>query len=245
MEIVKWAFYILLGFLAFGIAIYFIFSPFALVIGLFNPRAVLDDKKPQTRIRVLKSYGITSTILALMAFGIFSSVPAEESSYATTYSTSSVATTSTYTPTVQQVASSQTPVEEAWVNVRSDRAVQVVGIIEANDSIVPDNEFFEPVEAQGGQLIMVGIKIKNTGQESGNMAWSTYQLVDAQERKYDEINDFSESMSIKEWLKDRGLEEPSSQLFPGQTVEVAKVFRVAPDASDFKLAVNGKLISIN
>jgi hypothetical protein len=247
MEIVKWLFYILLGIFVFAIAIYFIFSPFALVIGLFNPRAVLDDKKPQTRIRVLRSYGITTAILsALIGFGAFSSAPAEESVYATTtYSAPSIATTSVSTPVVQEPVSSAGPDEaQTWVNVRSDRAIQVLGL-ESIERIVPDNEFMKPVEPEGGQLVVVNVKIKNIGQESGGMMWTKYQLIDGQGRKYNEIDDFEESISIKQWLEKNGIETPGSQMFPGQTVEIAKVFRVAPDASDFKLTVNGKLISIS
>lgn len=244
MEIVKWVFYALLGILAFGIAIYFIFSPFALVIGVFNPRAVLDDKKPQTRLRVLKNYGITSAILALMAFGAFSSVPAEESSYTTSYSTSSVATTSNYTPPIQKVASSQIPVEDAWVNVRSDRAIQI-GEVETVDQIAPYNEYADPVESKGGQLVVVNMKLRNTGQESGDMMWTEFKLIDSEGRKYDDVDDFNEMVSIDMWLEDQGLDKASSQMFPGATIETAKVFRVAPDASGFKLAVNGKLISIS
>ena len=92
---------------------------------------------------------------------------------------------------------------------------------------------------------MVELKIKNTGQESGSMAWSNYQLIDSLGRKYDEINDFSETLTIKEWLKGNGREESSNQLFPGQIIEAVKIFRVASDAADFKLTVNGKQIDIN
>jgi hypothetical protein len=245
MEIVTWVtwfFYALLGIVVLALGLYFVVSPFALVVGLFNPAAVLDEKAPQTRIRVFLRYGITGTISVLIAFGTFVSAPAQESS-TVAYSTGFVAAASAETPPVQQAEALQTPVEAAWVNVRSDRALQVLGL-ETIDRIAPKNEFYEPVEAQGGQLVLVALKIKNTGQESGGIAWSTYQLVDGQGRTYDQINDFSESLSIKQSLKEGGMEEPSSQLFPGQTIEVLNFFRVAPDAANFKFSANGKLVNI-
>ena len=236
MEILQWVFYIFLGFLAFGIAIYFVFSPFALIIGLFNPHAVLDDKKPQTRFRVLKRYGITTSILVLIGFSALSSVPAEESVYAAA---------STYTPVVQETASYLKSDEtEAWVNVRGDRAVQVVEM-ETVDQITPYNQFADPVDGKGGQLVTVKMNLKNTGQESGDMMWTDFKLIDSQGRKYDDIDDLSEMVSIDMWLEDRGLDKASSQMFPGATIETAKVFRVAPDASGFKLVVNGKSIIIS
>ena len=243
MEIVQLVFYFLLGLLALGVGIYFIFSPFALIIGLFNPRIVLDDKKQQTRMRVLKRYGVTSVIIVGIGLGTLSSATAEDSAYRTDYSVSS--TTSSYAPKIQETTLASTPVEtETWINVRGNRAVQVDSI-ETIDRIAPNNSFFKPVEAQGGQLVMVELKIKNTGQESGSMAWSNYQLIDSLGRKYDEINDFSETLTIKEWLKGNGREESSNQLFPGQIIEAVKIFRVASDAADFKLTVNGKRIDIN
>jgi hypothetical protein len=234
MEILQWVFYIFLGFLAFGIAMYFVFSPFALIVGLFSPHAVLDNKKPQTRFRVLKRYGITTSILALIGFGALSSVPAEESVYAaTTYSTPSITTASNSTPVVQESASySKSDETKAWVNVRGDRAVQVVGI-KTVDRIAPDNEFAAPVEGKGGQLVVVGMKLKNTGQESGDMMWTDFKLIDRQGRKYDELDDFSEMTSINMWLEEQGGDKASSQMFPGATIETAKVFPVAPDASGF------------
>lgn len=245
MEILQWVFYIFLGFLAFGIAIYFVFSPFALIVGLFSPHAVLDNKKPQTRFRVLKRYGITTSILALIGFGALSSVPAEESVYAaTTYSTPSITTASTYTPVVLEASYSKSDETKAWVNVRADRAVQVVEI-ETVDRIAPDNEFADPVDGKGGQLVVINMKLKNTGQESGDMMWTDFKLIDSQGRKYDDIDDFSEMVSIDMWLEDQGLDKASSQMFPGATIETAKVFRVAPDASGFKLAVNGKSINVS
>lgn len=123
MQIIESGLYILLGIFAFAIAIYLIFSPFALIIGLFNPRAVLDDKKPQTRFRVLKSYGITTAIvLTVTGFGAFSNSPAEETVYATpTYSAPNIATSPVYTTIAKaSTVSYESNAVGTWVNVRND-----------------------------------------------------------------------------------------------------------------------------
>ncbi|MEH2046739.1 DUF4352 domain-containing protein [Nostoc sp.] len=184
--------------------------------------------------------------LALIGFSAFSSLPTEKSVYAaTTYSASSIKTASVSTPVVGETASYLEPdLTETWTNVKSDRAVQVVGV-QAINRIVPNNKFMKPVEAKGGQLVVVGMKVKNTGQESGDMMWTNFQLIDSQGRKYNEINSFEEIISVNAWLKENDVEEAGSQMFPGETIKTAKVYRVASDASDFKLVVNGKLISIS
>ncbi len=107
--------------------------------------------------------------------------------------------------------------------------------IQTFDRIVADNPFATPIEGKGGKLIVVFITLKNTGDESGNMAWSRFQLKDREGRKYDEIDNF---MTKSIWLKEQGLDRDNEQIFPGGTAQTAKIFRVANDASKLKLAVN-------
>jgi Domain of unknown function (DUF4352) len=233
MEIFQSVFNFTFGVFIFGFSIYCIFSPFALLVGLFKPSAVLNEKKPQTRFRVFKRYGVTTSILAFICFNML--VPAEESVYAAT---------DTYTPVAQEVISYSEPAEtDGWIKVRGDRAIQVVKI-ETLAQINSSSSFTDPVEAKGGQLAVVSMKLKNTGKESGNMAWTDFKLIDSQGRKYDDIDSLTENMNIDMWMKDRGLENLSSQMFPGAILKTAKVFRVASDASNFKLEVNGKSIDV-
>ncbi|MEH2122550.1 hypothetical protein [Nostoc sp.] len=126
-------------------------------------------------------YGISTVILlALMGFSAFSSLPIEKSVYAaTTYSAPSIETASVSTPVVGKTPSYSEPdLTETWTNVKSDRAVQVAGV-QAINRIVPNNKFMKPVEAKGGQLVIVGIKVKNTGEESGDVMWTKFQLLDS------------------------------------------------------------------
>ena len=138
-----------------------------------------------------------------------------------------------------KVAKSQPPKADLisvgiMANVRSDRAVKV-DRIQTFDRIVADNTFASPIERKGGKLIVVYLTLKNTGDESGNMAWSVFQLKDKEGRKYDEIDNF---MTKSIWLKEQGLDRDNEQIFPGGTAQTAKIFRVANDASKLKLAVN-------
>ena len=128
-------------------------------------------------------------------------------------------------------------------DIRNDRAIQIEGS-EVVESLVPGNQFMSPVEAKGGKLVVVYMTLKNTGQESGNLFWTTFQLIDDQDRKYDEIQDFEELVSVNDWLDSQGLESGDSQLFPGGTTQTAKVFRVAPDANNLGLLVSGQVFAI-
>lgn len=118
--------------------------------------------------------------------------------------------------------------------VRTDRSVKVDGI-KTFDQIVINNTFATPITGKGGKLIVVYLTLKNTGNESGNMAWSEFRLEDNEGRKYDEIDN---SMTKIAWLEEQGLDRDNEQIFPGGTAKIAKIFRVANDASKLKLAVN-------
>lgn len=130
-----------------------------------------------------------------------------------------------------------------WANTTKDRAIKV-NRSDVVTQISPDNQFMKPVESKGGKLVVIYMSLKNTGQESGNMFWSKFHLVDNQGRKYDEIEDFEEIVSVNAWLKNQRLEKTGDQLFPGATAETAKVFRVAPDADGLKLTINNVTLDI-
>jgi hypothetical protein len=156
----------------------------------------------------------------------------------------------TQTPSSPSSASTQdtsSPVSEAVIplgtenNVRPDRAI-TVNSSNVVDVIAP--EFLTPVEGKGGQLIAVYVTVKNTGSESGNMAFSTFKLKDSQGRLFDEIGDFEEIVSINSWSSSQGLDDSSSQIFPGGELKIVKVFRVSPDAEELALIVNNSSFAI-
>lgn len=123
-----------------------------------------------------------------------------------------------------------------WANVADDRSIKV-DRSDVLESLIPANQFATPVDTKGGKLIVVYLSLKNTGQESGNMFWSTFQLQDSQERKYDDLKDFEELSSVNLWLSEQGLANQGDQIFPGGTAQTAKIFRVAPNATGLKLIV--------
>jgi hypothetical protein len=124
-------------------------------------------------------------------------------------------------------------------SVREDRSLTVNRSSELY-SITAKNEFFEPVLPKGGKLIAVYMTIRNTGNESGNLFWTRFQLVDDQGRKYDDIEDFREVVTVNAWAKDQGMAETGDQLFPGALAETVLVFRVSPDAAGLRLFVNNE-----
>lgn len=121
--------------------------------------------------------------------------------------------------------------------VRDDRALSVSGS-EVYESIASSNDFMDPIESKGGKLIAVFMTIENTGKESGDMTWTTFQLEDSNGNKYDDIEDFTEMVTLSTWAKENGLEEPGDQLFPGGTAKTAAIFRVSKDAENLRLVVN-------
>lgn len=129
------------------------------------------------------------------------------------------------------------------MSARGDRSVTVKGS-ELVDSINPSNQFSSPIEAKGGKLAVVYLSLKNTGQESGNMMFTDFKMVDSQGRTYDQLQDFEELGSLYMWMEDKGLSSPEDQLFPGGENETAIVFRVAPDAEGLQLSVNDQLMAI-
>jgi hypothetical protein len=128
--------------------------------------------------------------------------------------------------------------------VKGDRSMKITAS-EVVSSLPSGNQFQEPLEAKGGKLVVVYVTIKNTGSESGNMFWSQFQLVDSEGKKYDDIEDFTEMVTVNMWAKNNGLAETGDQLFPGGTANSALVFRVAPNATGLRLLVNDdKLFNI-
>lgn len=130
------------------------------------------------------------------------------------------------------------------VNVRDDRTVLVERTEEVAE-LHTNDEFTPAIEAQNGRLLIVYLTLGNTGKESGNMLRTQFQLIDSQGRQYDDVQAGQDISTMFMWLAEQGLEEPSTQIFPGGTAPTAKIFRVAPDAEGLRLVVNEKEFAIN
>lgn len=177
-------------------------------------------------------------LLSFLAGGVYASLSdsPETTTNPTAPSNSQQAPTSTPETTVITIGS--------FSDVRNDRALRV-NSSEILDSIQTNNQFMDPLEAKGGQLIAVYLTIENTGNKSGNMFWADFQLQDSQGRSFDDIEDFEEQFIIDMWAKEKGLADPGDQLFPGGTAETVKVFRVSPDAQALTLVVNNKVFALD
>lgn len=182
---------------------------------------------------------LAALLLSFLAGGVYASL-----------SDNPDTTTNPTAPNNSQQASTPEATEATVITIGSfndvrNKRVLRVNSSEALDSIQTDNQFMAPVEAKGGQLIAVYLTIKNTGDESGNMFWTDFQLQDSQGRSFDEIEDFDELIVVNMWAEEKGLSDPGDQLFPGGTAETVKVFRVSPDAQELKLVVNNKVFALD
>jgi len=127
--------------------------------------------------------------------------------------------------------------------VRKDYAIRIEGS-EVVDSISVEHPFMKVVTGNGEYLLVVYVTFKNIGSESGNMTSQRFQLVDDQARKYDEIENAGEKLTVWSWLDSKELSKAEDQLSAGSTAKTAKVFRVAPDAVGLKMMVNNITFSL-
>ncbi len=124
--------------------------------------------------------------------------------------------------------------------IRNNRSLKVISS-RTYSQISSSNPFLDmSVQSKGGKLIAVFMTVKNTGQESGNLFWTKFQLRDSQEQIYDSIEDFQDLMIINMWAEEQGFQGAGNQLFPGGTAEIVVVFRVSPDAKNLTLIANNK-----
>ncbi|MBE7380574.1 MAG: DUF4352 domain-containing protein [Leptolyngbya sp. SIO1E4] len=171
----------------------------------------------------IRLVALTLTVLAVVACGgrVKTSQPAE----------------------AEVISQEATPVNTA-VAVAEDRSV-LVERSEQVDAISVMNDFTEPVTGNGQDLMIVYVTIENTGEAFGSIFGTQFRLVDSDGREYDPIQNLEEAVTINMWLDKRDLEHSSARLFPGSTVQTAKIFRVAPDASELKLLANEIMMDIN
>ncbi|MEL6385156.1 MAG: DUF4352 domain-containing protein [Cyanobacteria bacterium J06626_18] len=127
------------------------------------------------------------------------------------------------------------------VTVRSDLTVAVTQV-EKPESISSSRG--ATLAPEGGKLVIVYLKVGNTGSDSGDMLRTQFRLTDSQGRTYDELLTPEESGTVNLWSQDRGLDDSASQISPGDSINIAKVFRVAANAEGLRLVVNEKMLAI-
>jgi hypothetical protein len=118
-----------------------------------------------------------------------------------------------------------------------DRSI-TVGQVTTSNGLKADNPFAEAID---GQIVLVYFTLTNSGSESGNVLFSSFQLSDQQGRRYDEISDLSYSL----WRDEQSLKSRSDDLYPGESRSDVAAFRIAPDASGFTLDWKGQHIQLD
>lgn len=121
------------------------------------------------------------------------------------------------------------------VSIR-DRTVTVTSILQS-DGLQTNNQFADPVT---GTIIYVEFTVQNTGTDSGNIMFSSFELSDGQGRNYSEITDFTYSL----WRGERGYGSRGDDMFPGESRQEIAAFRVAPDANNFRMRWGGKTVKL-
>ena len=223
-------------------AFLFLGSGGALLISLINPKWGMPFPiGNKTRWKAFGIYG-AAAVISLSVFGALEPASTEISQDSGATETNVVEGEAESDTASETVANQSIEVITlgSRADVRNDRAITVNSSEEVAEISI-NNEFTDPIEAKGGKLIVVYLTMENTGNESGDMFWTQFELVDDQGRTYKEVEDF---LTLAMWLEEKGLEDPSNQLFPGGSAETARVFRVAPDASNLMLLVNEQSFAI-
>lgn len=185
-------------------------------------------------------------LLSFVASGVyFSLLNIQTDTAQTPLSSSQSKDSKSSNPSSKSEAGSQSSVIAVGTfgDVKRDRALRV-NRSEILDSIQTGNPYIEPVESKGGKLVVVYLTVRNTGNESGNMFWTQFQLRDSQGRLFDSLEDLQDIATISAWAKEQGLEDAGNQLFPGGTADVVQVFRVSPDAKGMQLLSDNQVFDI-
>lgn len=119
-----------------------------------------------------------------------------------------------------------------------DRALKVLSV-RSMASIPSGNQFIESPTAKGIFVVLV-VEVTNTGKETGNVAFSNFELTDAQGRTYKTSDDFHLFSVVKQFAEG----QPSDDIPPGLTNQFPLVFDVTPDASDLLLNWKGRKIDL-
>lgn len=117
-----------------------------------------------------------------------------------------------------------------------DRTITATKITQS-DGLSISNQFADPIT---GTIIYVEFTVENSGNDSGNIIFSSFDLEDSQGRSYDEITDLTYSL----WRDEQDYGSRGDDMFPGESRREVAAFRVAPDANGFRMKWNGKTIKL-
>ena len=123
-----------------------------------------------------------------------------------------------------------------------DRSLKVTASTEVDS--LSGGEYVGSIAAKEGKLVVVYFTAENTGDDSGDLTFTSFELVDAQDRTYSELSNFEDLFIVSQWLMNKGLGSKNDQLYPGASVKSAAVFRVAPDATGLVMKTKSKQFAL-
>lgn len=111
---------------------------------------------------------------------------------------------------------------------KSGASVTVKGVTLHEDGLLSGNAFVDPIP---GRIAIVEMTLTNVSEELGHLGYAAFSLKDAQDRTYPELSDATYSL----WRAEQGYGNRLKTYFPGESRDDVAVFRVASDASGFRL----------
>lgn len=226
------ALYIFLGIFVFGIALYFIVSPFALIAGLINPGS-------RTRLGVLVRFGIPTTILSLFVWaGTSSNLPAQESIASITYGSSAVESPQSIaeTPNIAKVASSN-PAYGMHETVTVGNWKLKANYVSNEGS---ELSYFGNSTKASGEWLVISISLENTGDEVSSLPLYNFKVKDSKGRTYK-----NDSFKSQMYGNDQEGNSIPSEVVPGGQVDCYLVFDISPGAESLQLDFNPNLFAKN
>lgn len=143
------------------------------------------------------------------------------------------------TSQAEAVASTASPSYSIGDVVRGrDRAIMVTKV-EMVNGIRVSNQFADPID---GDIVVVRFNVQNTGNESGNIVFSQFELEDSLGRKYEEIQP---DLTYSLWREEQGIKDRSEDMYPTEARADLAAFRVAPDASGLVFNWNTERIALD
>ena len=89
------------------------------------------------------------------------------------------------------------------------------------------------------------LKVENIGKETGNFAFSAFEVTDDEGYKYSSDGfDFESSISIKHYAEEKGFTSPSDPIRPKGHGKFLFVFDVNSDSKNFTLHWKGQSLKL-
>ena len=121
-----------------------------------------------------------------------------------------------------------------------NRAITVENVY-FTDCLESTDEFDDPIFPKtGGKFICVELTVENTGKETGNIIFSTFQVMDENGYKFDAVDE----SEIYLYASELGFDATFESIRPKSSAIILKVFEVNEDSNKLNLYWKGKSINL-